>query len=468
MAGAAAGPPVERCFPLVHDAPALQSSRISHRQVLALAIPTTLSNLSTPLLGMVDTAVVGRIPDPAHIGAVALGSLIYSFVLWAFGFLRMGTTGLTAQALGAEDPDELRAVLGRAGLIAASAGALLILLQWPIVEVALYLVDGSERVEGLAKHYLQIRLWAAPATLLNYALLGWFIGLGRTRRALALQLVLNGTNIVLSVFFVLGLGWGVAGVAVGTLLAEIAAAGAGLLLVARTLRRVGGRWDRRRLLDADSLRRTFAVNRDIMVRSLALMFVFVWFTARGAAQGDAVLAANAVLMHLVSSAAYFLDGLAFAAEALTGRAVGAARRETLLAAIKTTTAWAAGIAVVVSLAYSVLGGAFVDLLTVDETTRALAREFLPWAIAAPLLGVWAFQLDGIFIGATRTVEMRRASLLCLGIFLCAWWLLTPLGNHGLWASLFVHYAARIATLSRHLPALVRDVPCETHPSPSPG
>ena len=417
-----------------------------------------LSNVSTPLLGAVDTAVVGQIADPAYIGAVALGSLVFTFVFWAFGFLRMGTTGLTAQARGAGDTVELAASLGRALLIALAAGLALIALQWPIREIAFALIDGSPRVEALARSYVDIRIWAAPATFANYALLGWFIGLGRTDIGLVLQLVLNLTNMALDVLFVLGLGWDVRGVALGTVLAEIAAAAVGLVLALRHLRSLGAPWSWSRLLQGVALKRTLVVNGDIMVRSLALIFVFVWFMAQGASQGDVRLAANAVLMQFISVSAYFLDGLAFAAEALIGQAIGAGRRSSFARAARLTTWWAAGLAALVSLLLALLGGPCIDLLTVDPGVRAAAREYLPWAAGAPLLGVWAFQLDGIFIGATRTADMRRAMLVSLAIFLVAWWLLQPFGNHGLWAALYVHYLARAATLSCYYPALLRSVP----------
>lgn len=427
--------------------------------ILGIAVPIMLSNVSTPLLGVVDTAVVGQIPDPAHIGAVAVGSLVFTFVFWAFGFLRMGTTGLTAQALGAQDADEMVAALGRALLVALAAGVAIVVLQWPIRETAFALLDGSEAVETLGRSYFDIRIWAAPATLANYALLGWFIGLGRTGTALVLQLVLNLSNIVLDLWFVLGLGWGVPGVAAGTVLAEVLAAGVGVTIALRHARGMGVvRWQPRRLLEPIQLRRTIVVNSHIMVRSLALIFVFVWFMSQGAAQGDVRLAANAVLMQFISLSAYFLDGLAFAAEALVGRAVGAMRRGALAAAALMTSLWAGAIAALMSLALWWLGPALIDLLSVDAAVRETARTYLPWAIGAPLLGVWAFQLDGIFIGATRTADMRNAMLLSAAIFLLAWWLLQPWENHGLWAALYVNYVARTVTLLRHYPALLRSVP----------
>jgi MATE family multidrug resistance protein len=432
--------------------------QLTHRAILSIALPIMASNVSTPLLGIVDTGVVGQIPDPAYIGAVALGALVFNFVFWGFGFLRMGTTGLTAQALGAGDASEVRASLGRAVLIAAVVGAALIALQWPIRELAFVLIEGSPQVEGLARSYYDIRIWAAPATLLNYALLGWFIGLGRARMALALQLVLNITNMALDVLFVLGLGLGVEGVALGTLLAEMVAAAVGLAIAARHLRRLGGRWDFAPIKAGDRMRRTLAVNRDIMIRSAALIVAFAWFMARSAAQGDAILAANAVLMHFVTFAAFFLDGLAFAAEALVGKAVGAAHRAGLRAAARMTTWWAAGVAAAACIVFALMGSAVIDMLTVDEGVRAIARTYLPWAVVTPVVSVWAFQLDGIFIGATRTAQMRNAMLLALAIFVCAWWLLSPFGNHGLWAALYVHYAARAGTLFYYFPGLVRSVP----------
>jgi len=435
-----------------------QREPVTHSAILSIAVPIMISNVSTPLLGVVDTGVVGQLPDPAYIGAVALGALVFNFVFWGFGFLRMGTTGLTAQALGAADAAEIRASLGRAVLIALAVGAGLVALQWPIRELAFALIEGSPNVETLARDYYDLRIWAAPATLANYALLGWFIGLGQARVALVLQLVLNLTNMALDAWFVLGLDMGVKGVALGTLIAELVAAVSGLVIAARHLRSLGGRWSYARLVEGSRMRRTIAVNGDIMIRSAALIVAFGWFMVQGARYGDVTLAANAVLMHFIAVAAFFLDGLAFAAEALVGRAVGAANRAGLSAAARMTTWWAAGVAVLASGFFAVAGPAIVDVLTVDEAVRATARIYLPWAAIAPLLGVWAFQLDGIFIGATHTAQMRNAMLLSLAIFLAAWWALTPFGNHGLWAALYVHYTARAGTLLYYFPGLVRAVP----------
>jgi MATE family multidrug resistance protein len=431
---------------------------LTNRSVLAIAVPVMLSNVSTPLIGIVDTAIVGRYPNPVYIGAVAIGALILSLVFWAFGFLRMGTTGLTAQALGAGDKDELVSQLGRALLIAVVIGVGLILLQWPIRESAFALVGASPGVERLARAYFDVRIWAAPATLANYALLGWFIGLGRTDVGLVLQLVLNLVNVALDLIFVLGLGWGVRGVAFGTALAELIAAVVGMGVAARHVRRIGGHWLLLRILAPARLKRALLVNGDILIRTLAWQAIFVWFTSQGARHGDLILAANAILMQFIAVSAFFLDGLAFAAEALVGRAVGAAQRSGLTAAARVTTLWAVVVAVVMTTVLVVCGPYFIDGLTVDAGARAAARDYLPWAGFAPVLGVWAFQLDGIFIGATRTADMRNSMLLSAAIFFAAWWLLLPWGNTGLWAAFYVHYLARIGSLLYYYPGLVRSVP----------
>jgi MATE family multidrug resistance protein len=437
---------------------AVRPPALTHRAMLALAGPAMLANLSGPLIGLVDTAVVGQIPHAAHIGAVAIGSLVFTLVFWAFGFLRMGTTGLTAQAVGAGDEDEVAAALKRALLVAVGIGLAIIALQWPLREIAFGLLGASEEVETLARRYFDIRVWAAPAALASYALFGWLIGLGRTGLALVMTLVLNVTSILLDVVLALGLGWGVAGVATGALTAEVAAAMTGGALAYRQLRSRRGRVSFTALLDAVKLKRLFAINADIMVRTLALIGIFVWFTATGATYGDATLAANALLMTCASVVIAYLDGIAFATEALVGRALGAAHRAGLEAAVRLSTYWAAGLALASSVALYALGPALIDLLTTDPLARATAREYLGWAAAIPAIGVWAFQLDGIFIGATRTAEMRRAALAAFALYLVAWWLLRPFGNHGLWAAMAAGYAARALTLLRYYPGLARSVP----------
>lgn len=436
----------------------LGSSLITHRALWALAVPAMLANLSGPLIGVVDTAVVGQIPSAAHIGAVAIASLIFSMVFWTFGFLRMGTTGLTAQAVGAGDETEVAASLGRALLIAVAVGLGIVVLQWPIREIAFGLLQASDEVETLARGYFDIRVWGAPLALATYAIFGWLIGIGRTGFALVMQITLNVTSVVLDLVLALWLGWGVRGVATGALTAEIVAALVGGWLAFRQFRQRGAHVSLATLFDAAKLKRTFALNVDIMIRTLAFLGIFLWFTATGAAYGDATLAANALLMTCASVIIAYLDGIAFATEAFVGRAIGAAHRAGMLAAARLTTYWAVALALASSLAFYALGPWIIDFLTVDPVARVAAREYLPWAAAVPALGVWAFQLDGVFIGATRTADMRNAALVAFALYLLAWWLLRPLGNHGLWAAMAFGYAARAATLLRYYPALVRSVP----------
>ncbi len=446
-------PPVEA----MSTAPAAPSASLKplpdNAQVLRVAIPVVLSGLSTPLIGLIDTAAVGQLGDAKYIGAVALGTLIFTFLYWAFGFLRMGTTGLTAQAFGAENGVEIRACLGRALLIALAAGTGLILLQVPLEFAAFTLVGAEADAEALARTYFDIRIWSAPFALANFALLGWFIGLQRMRTALALQLFLNGMNAGLDALFVFVFEMGVAGIAYGTLIAEVSAALAGLLLATRVLKSMPGGWDLAALKDKAALTRTIAVNRDIMIRTLLLLFAFAFFTAQSAGHGNEVLAANTILMQFVSFAAYFLDGFAFAAEALVGEALGAKRREAFARAVKLSTLWAAGISLLLSAGFALGGPFFIALLTTAEPVRALAGTYLVWAAVLPIASVWCYQLDGIFIGATRTGEMRNAAIFSLAVFLACWWLFQPLGNHGLWAAFTLFALMRALSLAVYYPRL---------------
>jgi MATE family multidrug resistance protein len=425
-----------------------------HRDIWRLAGPIILSNLSTPLLGAVDTAVMGHLPDAAYLGAVAVGSVIFSFLYWGFGFLRMGTTGFTAQAHGAGDRDELRACLGRPLLLAVGLGLLLILLQWPIGMAAFALMDASTQVEDFAGTYFEIRIWSAPFALTNYAVLGWLLGTQRARHALALQVVLNGVNIVLDLLFVVGLGYAIAGVAAASLIAEIVAAGLGLALCARLLRREGGAWSRARLLDRDRLVNLFRVNRDIFLRTLSLIFAFAYFTAKGAEMGETTLAANAVLQQFQNILAFGLDGFAHAAEILVGSAVGARDRRAFRGAVTTSTIWAALLALIFAGVLVLAGPALIALFSDIDAVREAARTYLPWMIASPFVSVWAFQLDGIFIGATRTRAMRNAMLASVAFYVLAVGVLVPWqGNHGLWLALLLFLGARGITLAAAYPAL---------------
>ncbi len=431
-------------------------ARPSHRMVLAVALPIIVSNVTQPLIGVADTAVLGRLGEPVLIGAVALGATVFSVLFWAFGFLRMGTAGLAAQADGAKDAGEVASVLARALLIAGLAGGALIVLQWPIRLLAFELLQGSAAVEAELGRYYAIRIWSAPAALANFAMLGWLIGLRRSDLSLVLQLFLNLTNIALDVVLVLGLGLGIAGVAMGTVIAEFAAAALGLLIVRRVLTGRGAGLNWRRILDRGRLVRTLKVNTDIMIRTLLLVLSFSFFMSESARGGDLVLAANAVLFQFLMVTAYLLDGFAFTAEALVGNAIGARARASFFKAVKLTTIWAFVVSVALALAIGVAGPTAIDFLTTSPEVRALARNFLGWAVASPLLGFACFQLDGIYIGATRTRDMRNMMILSTALYLAAWALLVPAyGNHGLWAALMVYFVARALTLGARFPALVK-------------
>jgi multidrug resistance protein, MATE family len=421
---------------------------ITHARVLRVAIPIVLANVTVPLLGAVDTAVVGQIGLPAPIGAVGLGAIILSSLYWIFGFLRMGTTGLTSQAFGAGNLAEGTAILLRALIIGGAAGVFFILAQWPLFSAALWLSPGSDAVEGLAQAYLRLRIWGAPATIALYAVTGWLIATERTRSVLILQLWINGVNVGLDLWFVLGLGWGVEGVAIATLIAEWTGLALGLWLC-RAAFGVALAPALARLRDAAALRHMAVVNGDIMVRSILLQISFTSFLFLGAGQGDVTLAANQVLMQFLTIAAFFLDGFAFAAEALVGQAVGARSVRAARQAALRSTQWGVGAVLCLSAAYLVAGPALIDLMTTAPNVRLVARDFLPWLVAAPIVGVGAWMLDGIFIGATLTREMRQAMQVSVVAYAAALLILVPLwGNHGLWAALMVLNIARGITMAR--------------------
>jgi len=435
---------------------------ISRGSVFRIAWPIILANAAVPLLGLVDTAVIGNVGTVADLGAIALGALIVSFLLWGFGFLRMGAAGFVAQAAGAGEEAEVRAALGRSLLLAIGIGTTLLVLQLPLVWLALRLFGASEAVESLSREYLHLRIWGAPASLALFALTGCLIGLGRSRTLLALQLLLNGLNILLDVVFAGLLGWGVRGIALGTAIAEWLTLAVALWLVVRLLRSrqadAEALWPWPRIRDAAKLARTLGANADIMLRTLLMLFAFGWFTNEGAAFGDRVLAANHVLLQLISFSAYFLDGHAFAAEALVGQALGARRVAQFDLAVRRSSELAAATAVVLAALLYAGGGLCVKVLTDLPSVRETAAAYLPHAALYVLVSVAAFQLDGIFIGATRTRAMRNASAASVAVFLLAWALLVPaFGNDGLWNAFIVYVVARAVTLGLAYPALRRSV-----------
>lgn len=426
---------------------------LSHRRVLKVAIPIVLANATVPILGAVDTAVVGQMGLAAPIGAVGLGAVILTALYWVFGFLRMGTTGLTAQAHGAGQTGEVAALLTRALMIGAAAGLGVIVLQWPLFWGAFQLAPASAEVEGLASDYMRIRVFSAPAAIAIYGVTGWLIALERTRDVLVIQLWMNGANIVLDLWFVLGLGWGVEGVALATFIAEWSGLVLGLWMC-RAAFTVPAWRDWSRVFDHVALARMMAVNTDILIRSLLLQAIFLSFLFLGAGQGDVVLAANQVLLQFLHITAYALDGFAFAAEALVGQALGARNRAALRRSALLSSWWGAISVIVLALAFALFGGMIVDLMAKSVPVQDAARDYLPWMVAAPLLGLAPWMLDGIFFGATRTRDMRNMMAVSFAVYVAAVLVLLPLmGNHGLWLALLISFVARGVTLGLRYPAL---------------
>lgn len=429
------------------------SAPITHRRVLKIAVPIVLSNATVPILGAVDTGVVGQIGEAAPIGAVGIGAVILAAVYWIFGFLRMGTTGLAAQARGAGDTAEMRALLVRGLMLGGAAGLVFVLAQVAIFSGAFWLSPASPEVEALSRAYLEIRIWGAPATIALYAVTGWLIAVERTRGVFLLQVWMNGLNIVLDLWFVLGMGWGVEGVAIATLIAEWTGLALGLWLCRDGFQNQIWR-DWARIFDATRLRRMLQVNSDIMIRSVLLTGSFTTFLFVGSDLGDVNLAANQILLQFLEISVFALDGFAFSAEALVGGAVGARDRYQVRRASVVASQWGVGGAVLISAVFFIVGPALIDLMSTSTDVRMAGREFLIWAAISPVIGVASWMFDGIYIGATWTREMRNAMLQSVAIYVVALFLLVPaFGNHGLWAALMVLNIARGVTMGWRYPGL---------------
>lgn len=434
---------------------AASTSEITHRRVLNIALPIVLSNATVPILGLVDTGVVGQLGAAAPIGAVGIGAIIITAFYWVFGFLRMGTTGFTSQAHGAGDRAEVTVLLTRAVLIGAACGVSLIALQLPLFWAGFWASPASPEVETLARDYMTVRIWSAPAAIALFGINGWLIALERTRAVFALQIWMNGVNILLDLLFVLHLGWGVSGVAFATFIAEWSGLALGLWFCRDVLAEKG--WnDWPRVFDRARLIRMMKVNIDIMIRSLALMSIFVSFIFLSADFGDVTLATNQILMQFIETMAYALDGFAFAAETLVGQAVGAASIPRLRRGIWMCSVWSLVGCVVLSFVFLFFGGALVDVMAKVPDIQNTARIFLPYLVLVPLLGLPSWMLDGVFIGATRTRDMRNMSILSALAFGAVALVLVPAyGNHGLWIALLFSFVARGVSLGVKYPALER-------------
>ena len=432
-----------------------ETLQLTHRRVLTVALPVVLSNATVPILGAVDTGVVGQMGLAAPIGAVGIGAIALTAIYWIFGFLRMGTAGFTAQAHGAGRKGEVAALLSRAMIIGLCAGFMTVALQFPLMWLALQTAPASAEVETMARSYMGIRIYGAPAAIGIYALTGWMIGLGRTRSVLIVQLWMNGLNIVLDLWFVLGLEWGVEGVAIATLIAEWSGLLLGLWLCRDALNTPAWK-DWPRVFERAQMVRFARVNRDILLRSVMLQGIFMSFVFLGARFGDVTLAANHVLLQFLEITAYAMDGFAIAAETLVGQAMGARSVARVRRAALMTSFWGLVSVILTASAFAFFGPWIIDLMTTAPDVRIEARAYLPYMIAAPLVGCAAWMLDGIFIGATRSADMRNMMALSAIIYVIALLILMPvIGNHGLWVALLISFVARGITLGARYPSLER-------------
>ena len=429
------------------------ASPLTHKRVLQIALPIVLSNATVPILGVVDTGVVGQLGQAAPIGAVGIGAIILTAFYWIFGFLRMGTAGLTAQATGANDDAEVAALLSRSLLIGFAAGTVMILGQIPLFWLAFKVSPASPEVESLARQYMQIRVWSAPATIGLYGIIGWLIAQERTRAVFGVQVLMNGMNIGLDILFVLHFDYGVAGVGWATFMAEWGGLLLGLWLCRDAFR--GTAWrDTPRVFDRIRLTRMAVVNTDILIRSVLLQAIFVSFLFWGADFGDVQLAANQILLQFLNVTAYALDGFAAAAESLVGQALGAKNVNRLRRGAILTSGWGAAICAGLALTFALAGPAIIDIMTTAPEVQTAARSYLPYMIAAPVVGVASWMFDGIFIGATRTRDMRNMMVVsALAYFGAVIPLMWAFGNHGLWIGLLFSFIVRGITLGLKYPGL---------------
>lgn len=442
----------------------VSSPAITYRHVLFLAIPIVLANLTQPLMSAVDTAVAGHLPGAHHLAGVALGSLFFNLLFWGFGFLRMGTTGVVAQYFGAGKPDAVLLTVGRGVLIACSIGLLILLFHRPLIHGGLALLGASADAAEQARLYAYGRVWAAPFALINYVILGWLLGCQRVRIALAIQILINLVNMAAVFSFVYGLDWGVSGIGRATAIADFSGTAVGGFLLWRSYKTqiVSLRW--LQVLEPTALRRLIQINSHIFVRTACLLGTMAWFTHLGARQGDALLAANAILLNFLSFTSYGLDGFAHAAETLTGEAVGQRNKNRLARILRVCLVWGVIGSVLYVAVYSLLGNHLIRILTDQESIAGLADQFLIWAVLAPLVSMPAYLYDGVFMGATRTRPLMLIMVACSLIFLVlSLGLLPPWGNHGLWLSFLIFNGLRGVGLALAMrPAIYRPLDMEKH------
>lgn len=433
----------------------------NYKNIIRLAIPIILANASAPLLGLADTATIGQTGHAAHLGAISLATLIFSFVYWGFGFLRMGTTGFIAQAHGKSDQKEVLSVLFRSVLLGLVIGVLLILLQFFIGNFAIWLLSASDEVKALVADYFYIRIYGAPATLITYSILGSLIGLGKTKELMWVQFVLNGFNIALNILFVVGFNMGVKGIALGTLLAEWIALFFGWYLLSKslnlsqTIKTIKNLW--LQIINKVKIISMFKVNGDIMIRTFALLGGFAWFANEGAKFGDDILAANHVLLQFVSLSAFFLDGFANVIEMYAGRAIGKGDKVLFKQRIRESTHISCATAFLLGLGIIFLAPFAINLLTQDVEVQIIAQKHAIFAGIYIAFSFVAFQLDGVFIGATRSKEMRNATIFSLLLLVgLGTFTAKHFGNSGLWIAFIAFVIARGVSLGLYLPRLMRE------------
>ena len=410
-----------------------------NKRILGLAVPSIISNITVPLLGLVDVSIVGHLGSATYIGAIAVGGMLFSMIYWIFGFLRMGTSGLTAQAYGRRDLVEVILLFVRSLGIAFGLALLLIMLQYPILKVAFTLIDATPAIKDLASLYFRICIWGAPAVLGLYSFAGWFVGMQNSRFPMYIAITQNVVNIAASLFFVFIWNRGVAGVAMGTLVAQYAGLLMASLLWYGYYRRLWQKLNWQMLTDYEAMRSFFILNRDIFFRTLCLVAVTTYFTSRGAEQGDIILAVNTLMMQLFTLYSYIMDGFAYAGEALTGRYVGAHNQADLRRMIRTLFAWGIGLALAFTLLYGIGGSSFLGLLTNEQEVLNASSDYFYWVLAIPLAGMAAFLWDGIYIGATASRQMLYSMLVAsVSFFILQRIFQQQMGNHALWMA-FIAY-----------------------------
>ena len=425
----------------------MHTSENVNKEIYRLALPNIVSNFSIPLLGAVDTALMGRLESEHYLGAVGIGGIIFSFIYWGFGFLRMATTGLTAQAFGEKDLPECGCLLLRAVCIGIMASLLLLIFQWQLADVSFLLIHTSSEVERLALSYFHIRIYAAPATLCLHAFHGVFLGLQNARYPMQLTIVVNLVNIVLNLVFVRLLGMKVAGVALATVIAQYVGLFLAILLFSRYYRGILRSWRFREVLALSKLKRFLNISGDIFIRTCCLVFSHAVFTAKSAALSDTFLAINTILLQFVNLLSYAIDGFAFAAESLIGKYKGAQDILNLKRTARQIFLWAFLFGGVIMLIFVAFGEQLLHLFTDQMPLIEQARPYLIWIIVAPVVNVAAYIWDGIFLGATASKALRDSVIVSTLLFFIALYLLMPFGNHGLWGALTVLLIARGVSLT---------------------